>query len=64
MFTLLAPAIVGIVISLATALALVPRVRTVEVITIFGSSFGSGVAFSAALTEFRKSRRPSLTVRH
>ena len=60
---LLAPAVVGIVVSITTALALVPRVRTVEVITIFASAFGSGAALTGALLEYRKSRAGSRTLR-
>jgi hypothetical protein len=60
---LLAPAAIGILISVTTALALVPRVRTVEVITIFASAFGSGAALTGALVEFRKSRAASRAVR-
>ena len=56
---LLLPAALGIVMSITTALALVPRVRAVEVITIFGSAFGSGAALTASLIEFRKSRAAS-----
>jgi hypothetical protein len=59
---LLLPAALGIVVSITTALALVPRVRTVEVITIFGSAFGSGAALTGALLEFRKSRASSRAV--
>jgi hypothetical protein len=60
---LLLPAALGIVMSITTALALVPRVRAVEVITIVGSAFGSGAALTAALVEFRKSRVASGPVR-
>jgi hypothetical protein len=60
---LLLPAALGIVMALTTALGIVPRVRTVEVITIFGSAFGSGAALTGALIEFRKSRAVSGAVR-
>ena len=60
---LLLPAVLGIVMAVTTALALVPRVRTVEVITIFASAFGSGAALTGALVEFRKSRAASRPVR-
>jgi hypothetical protein len=59
---LLLPAVLGIVIAVTTALALVPRVRAVEVIAVFGSAFGSGVALMASLVEFRKSRAASRPV--
>jgi hypothetical protein len=60
---LLAPAALGVVISITTALALVPRVRTVEVVTIFASAFGSGAALTGALVGFRKSRAASRAAR-
>jgi hypothetical protein len=60
---LLLPAALGILMSITTALALVPRVRAVEVITIFGSAFGSGAALTASIIEFRKSRAVSPAVR-
>ena len=43
----------GVIISLTTGLALVPRVRSVDVITVFGGAFGAGAAFASAVTQFR-----------
>ena len=60
---LLLPAVLGIVMAITTALALVPRVRAVEVMTIFGSAFGSGAALTASLIEYRKSRAVPSEVR-
>ena len=53
---LLAPAALGIVMSIVSAHALVPRVRAVEVITIVAAAFGSGATLTAALMQFRQSR--------
>ena len=53
---MMVPAVLGIVVAVTTALSLVPRIRTVEVITLFASAFGSGAALTWALVEFRKSR--------
>jgi hypothetical protein len=56
---LLAPAALGIVMSIVSALALVPRVRAVEVITIVAAAFGSGATLTASLIQFRQSRMVS-----
>jgi hypothetical protein len=53
---LLVPAVIGIATSLITAFALVPRVRVVDVLTVFATAFGGGAALTAAIVEFRKSR--------
>jgi hypothetical protein len=53
---LLAPAVGGIATSLVTALMLVPRVRVVEALTVFGTAVGGGAALVAAIVEFRKAR--------
>jgi hypothetical protein len=50
---LLASAMAGTIISLTTGLALVPRVRSVDVITVFGGAFGAGAAFASAIAQFR-----------
>jgi hypothetical protein len=54
---LLAPAALGIVMSIVSAL--VPRVRAVEVITIVAAAFGSGATLTASLIQFRQSRMVS-----
>jgi hypothetical protein len=56
--TLLAPAVFGMIVSIVSALALVPRLRLVEVLTIVGSSFGSGAALAASIMEFRRPPAP------
>jgi hypothetical protein len=50
---LVASAVAGMILSLTTALALVPRVRSVEVIAVFGGAFGAGAAFASAVFQFR-----------
>ena len=50
---LLGSAMAGIIISLTTGLALVPRVRAVDVITVFGGAFGAGAAFTSAVSQLR-----------
>jgi hypothetical protein len=57
---LLIPGLVGIVIALITALGLVPRVRLVEAITVFGTAVGGGAAMAAGVLEFRKARAAAL----
>jgi hypothetical protein len=51
---LLVTALLGILVSLTTALALVPRIRLVEVLTLFGSALGAGAALATAIAGFRK----------
>ena len=46
---LVASAIAGTIISLTTALGLVPRVRSVDVIAVFGGAFGAGAALASAV---------------
>ncbi|MEO8077250.1 MAG: serine hydrolase [Acidobacteriota bacterium] len=53
---LLVPAVVGIMTSLVTALTLVPRVRLVEVVIVFGTAVGGRAALAAAIKDFRKAR--------
>ena len=50
---LVASAIAGTIISLTTALGLVPRVRSVDVIAVFGGAFGAGAALASAVFQFR-----------
>jgi hypothetical protein len=52
---LLASAGIGTLVSLTTALALVPRIRAVEVVAVFGGAFGAGAALVSAIVEFRAS---------
>jgi hypothetical protein len=54
---LLLAAVVGLVSGLITAFDLVPRVRLVEVVTLFFSAFGAGATMVGAIIEIRKSRR-------
>jgi hypothetical protein len=53
---LLGPAALGVVVSIVSGLALVPRVRAVEVITIVAAAFASGATLTASLMQFRQSR--------
>ncbi len=50
----LVAALLGIATSLFTALALVPRVRLVDVLTVFASGVGGGAGLTWAAMEFRK----------
>jgi hypothetical protein len=52
---LLASSAIGVAISLASAFSLVPRVRPVEVLTIFGSAFGAGASLAGAIISRRQS---------
>ena len=52
----LVAAILGIATSLFSALALVPRVRLVEVVTVFAGAVGGGAGLVWAVMEFRKAR--------
>jgi len=49
----LAVGIVGLVIALTSGLALVPRVRLVEVLTLVATAIGSGAAFAIAVAQLR-----------
>jgi hypothetical protein len=49
-------ALLGLVTSLLGALSLVPRVKLVEVLTVFAGGVGAGAALVAAVVEFRKER--------
>ncbi len=53
----LVAALLGIATSLFTALALVPRVRLVDVLTVFASAVGGGAGLTWATMEFRKAPR-------
>ena len=52
----LVAALLGIATSLFTALALVPRVRLVDVLTVFASAAGGGAGLTWAAMEFRKAK--------
>ena len=49
-------AVLGLATSLLGALSLVPRVKLVEVLTVFAGGVGAGAALVAAVVEFRKER--------
>jgi hypothetical protein len=53
---MLAAAALGLLTAFLTGLALVPRVRVVEVLTIVASSVGAGASMTAALAEFKQAR--------
>ena len=53
----LVAALLGIATSLFTALALVPRVRLVDVLTVFASAVGGGAGLTWATMEFRKAHK-------
>jgi hypothetical protein len=55
----LVASLLGIATSLFTALTLVPRVRLVEVVTVFASAVGGGAGLTWATMEFRKARNPA-----
>jgi hypothetical protein len=55
---LLIAAFVGLASGLVTSFGLVPRVRLVEVLTVFFTAFGAGATLVGAVLEFRKARRP------
>jgi hypothetical protein len=50
-------AAIGTATSVASALALVPRVRLVDALTVLATAFGSGAALVWAIVEFRRARR-------
>jgi hypothetical protein len=52
-------AVLGFVTSLLGALSLLPRVKLVEVVTVFAGGVGAGAALVAAVVEFRKERLPA-----
>ena len=56
----LVAALLGIATSFFGALALVPRVRLVEVVTVFASAVGGGAGLVWAMVEFRKARSSAL----
>jgi hypothetical protein len=54
--SLLVTAIVGLAIAILSGLALVPRVRLVEVLTVLASAVGSGAAFAVTVVQFTRAR--------
>jgi hypothetical protein len=49
-------AIVGLVITIASGMALVPRVRSVEVLTVIAGAIGSGAALAVVVVQIRQAR--------
>jgi hypothetical protein len=54
--SLLVAAIIGLAVAFLSGLALVPRVRLVEVLTVIASAVGSGAAFAVTIVQFREAR--------
>jgi hypothetical protein len=52
----LAAAIIGLVTAIASGVALVPRVRLVEVVTVIAAAIASGVALGVAVAEVRQAK--------
>ena len=55
--SLLASAIIGLAVALLSGLALVPRVRLVEVMTVIAGAVGSGAAFAMAINQYVERRK-------
>jgi hypothetical protein len=53
---MLLAAALSLVTAFLSALALLPRVRLVEVVTIVASAVAAGAALAAALVEFKQAR--------
>ena len=53
-------AVIGLVLGVASIASVVPRIRLVEAVTLFGSAFGAG----AGLTEAIRSARTDPARRH
>jgi hypothetical protein len=53
---MLVAAVLGLGASVVSALALVPRVQLVEVVTVIASAAGGGAALAVALVQFRQAR--------
>ena len=49
--------IIQVILGAATAVALVPRIRLVEAVTVFASAFGAGASMVGGLMEIRKARQ-------
>lgn len=48
--------IAGLAVSILSGLALVPRVRLVEVLTVIAGAVGGGAALVVSILQFRRSR--------
>jgi len=57
--TMLAGAAIGLATAVIAGLALVPRVRLVEVITVIAGGIGAGAALVGALIQFKQARAAS-----
>ena len=53
---MLIAAALSLVTAFLSGLALMPRVRLVEVVTVVASAVAAGVALAAAVAEFKKAR--------
>jgi hypothetical protein len=49
-------AVLGVMTSLLTGLALVPRVKLVEVLAVVATGIGGGAALVAAIVQFKQAR--------
>jgi hypothetical protein len=54
---LLIAAIIQVILGGLTVIALVPRIRLVEAVTVFATAFGAGITLLGAILEFKKARR-------
>lgn|GEM_PF-1558650 len=52
-------AIIGTIVALLTALALIGKVRAVDVVALFAGGFAAGAGLVGALTKFRAARGPA-----
>ena len=53
---MLVVAVVGMLTAVVSGLALVPRVRLVEVVMVIAGGVGGGAALAAAVAQFREAR--------
>ena len=53
---MLLAAAIGLLTAFLSGLALLPRVRLVEVVTIVASAIAAGAALTSALVEFKQAR--------
>jgi hypothetical protein len=54
---LLFATMLGVGVSFVGALGLVPRVRLVEVLTVFFGAFGGGASFAGAMIAIKRARQ-------
>jgi hypothetical protein len=54
-------AILATILAIITMADLLPRVRLVEVIMLFGTAFGAGAGFTKALNDWRARSRDRVT---